>query len=259
MKTAETPLTVVNGWNWVGFNSQQVMSVADALAGMAPQNGDVIKGHRGMAYFDSYEWIGSLRTLMPGQGYKIQSVATTQRTFSYPETVAAARPYRTAEHPAATPGVFEPTDYTNYASNMVLIAQVVAGGQPAAGIELGIFAGEECREAAVTDDQGMVFITIPGDSPCTLTFQVSDGTDVVEANGSIVYENDAVVGTPKAPYVIDLGVSTAIGSIAAAQDGSEWFDLQGRKVRRDDQSRKLRKGIYIVRPAGGKNGQKKVR
>ena len=259
VKTAETPLTVVNGWNWVGFNSQQVMSVADALAGMAPQNGDVIKGHRGMAYFDSYEWIGSLRTLMPGQGYKIQSVATAQRTFSYPETVAAARPYRTAEHPAATPGVFEPTDYTNYASNMVLIAQVVAGGQPAAGIELGIFAGEECREAAMTDDHGMVFITIPGDSPCTLTFQVSDGTDVVEANGSIVYENDAIMGTPKAPYVIDLGVSTAIGSIAAAQDGSEWFDLQGRKVRRDDQSRKLRKGIYIVRPAGGKNGQKKVR
>jgi hypothetical protein len=131
----------------------------------------------------------------------------------------------------------------------VLIAQVVAGGQPAAGIELGIFAGEECREAAMTDDHGMVFITIPGDSPCTLTFQVSDGTDVARANDSIVYKNDAVVGTPRAPYVIDLGTATRIDGVNAGLNAGDIYDLQGRKI---DNS-KLRKGVYIV------NGQKQVK
>jgi hypothetical protein len=254
VKPSLTPVSVANGWNWVGYNGQQVISVADALAGMDPQNGDVVKAHRGVAYFDGYEWIGSLRMLMPGLGYKIQSVAAAQRTFCYPEAAASRSVKR--EMTAATisqSSVFSPVDYSAYASNMVLIAQVVADGQPLEGIELGIFAGDECREAAMTDEQGMVYLTIPGDAPCTLTFRVAlDGSAVEPSSQELSYETDAVIGTPSAPFIIDLG-----GSVTGIDD-RQWntedvrgtiYDLQGRRL----DSSKLRKGVYII------DGQKKVK
>ena len=144
---------------------------------------------------------------------------------------------------------------------MVLIAQVVADGQPVSGLELGVFAGDECREAAVTDERGMIYITIPGDETCTLTFRVSDGNSQISTlNAQITYETDAVIGTPKVPFIIDLANATGIKSICDLQiDNSRFdtdavYDLQGRKiVNRESVNRKLRKGVYIV------NGQKQVK
>ena len=77
---------------------------------------------------------------------------------------------------------------------------------------------------------------------------------------SITYETDAVIGTPKAPFIIDLDNATGIKSICDLQiDNSRFdtdavYDLQGRKiVNRESENRKLRKGVYIV------DGQKQVK
>ena len=110
----------------------------------------------------------------------------------------------------------------------------------------------------MTDEQGMVYITIPGDEPCELTFRVYGGdckspsTDILEAGTSINYETDAVIGSPRAPFVIDLAQATGIAQVAADGFPSTVYDLQGRKVAMDDNSRRLSKGVYIV------NGQKKT-
>ena len=136
----------------------------------------------------------------------------------------------------------------------VLIAKVVKNGMPVNGAELGVFAGSECREAAVTDGQGMVYITIPGDNAEKLTFRVAEDEFVLKANESVDYKTDAVIGTPRTPFFIELGTATAVGSVATeSQQTEQVFDLQGRKVKADDQTRKLRKGVYIV------NGQKQVK
>ena len=118
----------------------------------------------------------------------------------------------------------------------------------------------ECREAAVSDERGMIIITIPGDKPCELTFRVSDGNSSESSvcsvpSVSITYENDAVVGTPKAPFILDLGQTTGIADNTreTISNSGDAYDLQGRKVELNDQGRKLRKGVYIV------NGQKKVK
>ena len=151
-----------------------------------------------------------------------------------------------------TPLVFEAVDYRNYPENMVVIAKVVKNGMPMAGVELGVFAGEECREAAVADGQGMVYMTVPGNKATKLTFRVVDGSDMYIASETVDYETDAVVGKPRSPFIIDLGGATDIRNISYEMGDDSVYDLQGRKVRLDDQSRKLRKGVYIV------NGQKKV-
>ena len=297
--TSEVPVTVEEGWNWVGYNAQGLMSVADALAGMAPQEGDIIKAQQGVAYYSSNRWNGSLKTLTPGKGYKISS--TVARSFAYPSVTAAGARTAAAFNSrgdrslSSEEGLWTPIDYCLYPSNMVLIAQVVGeasklcsndpvgevskrcDNQPLAGIELGIFAGDECRAAAITDDEGMVYITIPGDEPCKLTFRVADGnsefvirnsefvirnsefvirnSEFVIRNSELRYETDAVIGTPKAPFVIDLGEATDVQSVATqSQQTEQVYDLQGRKiVNRKFENRKLNKGVYII------NGQKKVK
>ena len=261
VKPADVPITVKKGWNWIGYNGMKTVSLTEALTGMNPQDGDVIKAQRGVAYFDEFEWIGSLNTLVPGQGYKIQSDVSNDRTFSYPSTTTVAGARRAMPESEVSnisqPLAFTPVDYSNYPANMVLFAQVVLGGSPVEGIELGVFAGEECREAAVTDERGMVYITIPGDESCELTFRVSDGTGIHEVSSyTINYETDAVIGTPKAPFIISIDNVTGIADNIreTINNSGEVYDLQGRKiVNRESVNRKLRKGVYIV------NGQKKVK
>jgi hypothetical protein len=136
---------------------------------------------------------------------------------------------------------------------MVLIAKVVKNGLPVSGVELGVFAGSECREAAMTDAEGLAYMTIPGDAATKLTFRVAEDEYVLNAKESVNYETDAVVGTPRAPFHIELGTATRIDGVNADGNNSDIYDLQGRKVKVDDQTHKLRKGVYIV------NGQKQVK
>lgn len=256
VKSDDEPISIAGGnmWTWVAYNSLSVMSVNEALSNMGPVDGEIIKGQHGVAYYDEYEWLGNLKQLTPGQGYKIQGKQDHILTYPTKPATAASR-VMVKENSEEFATAFTPVDYRNYPANMVLIAKVVAGGEPVEGIEVGVFAGEECREAAITDERGMIYITIPGDEPCELTFRIATNGQCLMANSQpITYETDAVVGTPKAPYIIDLGEATDIADINAILNGNgDVYDLQGRKVQVNDQNHKLRKGVYIV------NGQKKVK
>ena len=155
--------------------------------------------------------------------------------------------------------MFEPVAAESYPGNMVVIAQVVNGSEPVADAEVGIFAGEECREAAVTDDRGMIYVTVPGNEPTQLHFIiVTDGQWLMVNGQSITYETDAVCGTPRAPFVIDLGNATAIDGVQLSTVNSQLstvYDLQGRRVNSQmmQSSNRQTKGVYIM------DGQKIVK
>ncbi|MBQ3630981.1 MAG: hypothetical protein II949_07050 [Prevotella sp.] len=254
---ADEPITVNNGWSWVAFNPLTVMSLADALGGMKPYDDEIIKGQRGVAYYDNYEWSGSLRQLSPGQGYKI--FGRQARTFTYPAATAAPARATRSNYQFSTlnfqPSLFTPIDYHNYPANMVVIAQVVCGSEPVANAEVGIFAGDECREAAVTDDRGMIYVTVPGNEQTLLHFIIATDGKTMEAAETVTYENDAVCGTPRSPFVIDLGNATAISHLTLGAERSTIFDLQGRRVNSQivKSSNRQMKGVYII------NGQKMVK
>ncbi|MBQ6767640.1 MAG: hypothetical protein IJP46_03095 [Prevotella sp.] len=249
---ADEPITIKPNWNWVGYNGQQIINLNDALASLNPMDGDVIKGQRGVAYYDEYEWIGSLSTLTPGKGYRLKSTATANRTLTYPASAAAVAAPSLApwfDDETAMTSVFHPIDYRNYEDNMVIIAQVVNNGMPMPGVELGVFAGDECREAAVTDVNGMVYITVPGDEATTLNFRVSDQECILGFSATVTFDSEDIIGTPKLPFVLDMSQTTGIEYIMA--DGEETvYDLQGRRLK---DSGNLRRGVYII------NGKKKVK
>ena len=257
INTADEPITVNDGWNWVAFNSLSVMSLGDALADLEPVDGDMIKGQKGVAYFDEFEWIGSLRQLTPGQGYKIKSAVSSERKFSYPSITASSGPRTAPMRINDAPTVdtrFKAIDYSLYPTNMVLIAKVVDGSLPAANVELGVFAGTECREAVFTDNNGMVYITVPGDdNEVTLDFYVARDGQLYRAGETVTYQPDAVYGAPRNPLLINIGNATAVDGIMAGQDAETIYDLSGRKLNSEWSKTQLRRGVYIV------NGKKQVK
>jgi len=259
---ASAIISAGEGWNWIGYYGRQVASVSEALAGFGPENGDILKGQSGVSYYDDYEWAGSLPMMEPGIGYMLKS--TTSRQFSYPAaTVAAARALEgitfgdeTAEANASllTPHAssFSPVSFRKYANNAIMAVRIVAGGRAVANTELGVFAGDECRMAAVTNGEGVAYLTIPGDDAVTLTFKVAVGNQMIDATTTVDYEVDGVYGSPQHPIVVNLGAVTGIREMVADGQDAPVYDLQGRKISLKDGSKKLNKGVYIV------NGQKRT-
>ena len=120
-------------------------------------------------------------------------------------------------------------------------------------VETGVFADDECREAAITNEKGLIIITIPGDEATKLNFRIFTGGEELEAAESIIYETDAVVGKPSAPFIINLDNTTGIYELTNGSDLEDVYDLQGRKVQLDNRTQKLSKGVYIV------NGKKIIK
>jgi hypothetical protein len=81
---ADHPITIVQGWNWIGFPSNVAMSLDDAFANFA-QEGDIIRNSDGETPYDpEWGWYGDFETLEPGQGYMYYSASNTLRTLVFP-------------------------------------------------------------------------------------------------------------------------------------------------------------------------------
>ena len=259
--TNQRTITVRQGWNWVAYNAMQPMDIADAFAGASPQDGDLVKGKQGFALFDGYEWNGSLTTLMPGQGYMYRTTATGTRTFCYPESslrryVQVRNGLRSDADDSRQPAIFTPVDDALYAGNMTVVAQVTYDGAPLANVEVGVFAGDECRTHEYSDANGIAYLTIPGDRAEQLSFRVNYANEEYVTEAALVYEDDGTVGNSREPFVIAFthDTPTVIMGIDADNDSYGWTDLSGRRLPKAPHA----DGVYI-RTKDGKSEKVVVR
>ena len=82
--SAEHPVTIVPGANWIAFPLSTSMTPTEAFAGFA-LIGDVIKNKDNQsAAYNGTKWKGSLTTLEPGKGYIFTSSQTNDRTLVFP-------------------------------------------------------------------------------------------------------------------------------------------------------------------------------
>lgn len=219
-------ITVVPGWNWIAYNNTQTASVADALAGMDPQDGDMIKGQYGFALFNGYEWTGSLKALTPGQGYMLQSASANVRTFNYPSSLPAYVQKKAAAQ--CKQYSFSPIDHHKYPSNMTITARVTFDGAVQQDAEVGVFAGDECRTAEFTDADGYAYFTVPGDGKCTLRFMLAKDGQTWLSDVTLDFAEDAICGSYKLPFEVTFGKTTFIDGITADDDtNTRWYDLNG--------------------------------
>ena len=237
---ADRTITLVPGWNWIAYNNTQTASVADALAGMDPQDGDMIKGQYGFALFDGYEWTGSLKALTPGQGYMLQSASANVRTFNYPSSLPAYVQKKVAAQ--SKQSTFTPVDHHKYPSNMTITARVTFNDEVQQGAEVGVFADDECRTAEITDADGYAYFTVPGEGKCNLRFLMVKNGDVWLADATVDFTEDAICGSYKQPLELTFGKTTYVDGIAIdADDNTHWFDVHGRMLN----GKPTAPGVYV--------------
>lgn len=247
----ETSQTIYEGYNWIGTLSSKVMSPADAFAGLNPQKGDMVKNRTTSATYNGQGvWEGTLKSIVPGQGYIYLSKDSQEKTFHYPtlsdnNSAQAASFNMGYDEPTWQPGFFSPVDEHQFPDNMNMIAVVKKDGRQIEDAEVAAFVNGECR-GAVSFFEGYYFLSILGSSADDLNNDIEirvyvDGEEYTWVD-SQRFISDAVVGTLEEPYVLDVDV-TAIRTIVAeeAEDDTEWYTLQGQKLDR----RPTQQGVYI--------------
>lgn len=249
-------ITVRPGWNWMAYNETSVADLSDALAALDPVDGDLVKGKQGFAIFDGYEWNGSLEAMTPGQGYMYLSQADADRTFNYPTTLAHRAQGKKARE-QRKPEVFSPANDSRYPGNMTVVARVTYERATLEGQETGVFCGEECRTAAFTDADGIVFLTIPGSGTDELTFRIPHEDQVLQATVTLTYEDDGVLGNRSTPLEIAFdrnSIATGLDGMAATGSQERWYTLEGILLT----ARPTLPGVYLRVVPGGGAGSGKV-
>lgn len=190
-------ITVNPNWNYIAYLPMRNLSLAEALAGYAAQEGDVIKSQDAFAvYSASTGWQGDLTTMIVGQGYMLKrSASAAKTTFRYPEGTTGTRAKKRLTKSHA------------YADNMNVIGRVM-DIDTEKGDSLIAMVDGKVRGASVVQEHGRVFLTIQGDETENVELVLQrDGEQIAVANAPIRYENNDVLGTLDVPT--DIKFATA--------------------------------------------------
>ena len=261
-------IKVNSGWNWIGYTTSFNLSVADAFADLNPQDGDVVKSKNDFAIYNSYEWVGTLTALAPGSGYMYYSTAKEVKEFTYPSQSSAQPSQMRVVQRRSNEFIVD--DNSNYSGNMTIVAVVKNGDVIETATEVGVFAGAECRGANVSESDGLVFLTIAGEGyGDVLTFKVKVGNKIYEVEETIIFEDDAILGTIEEPMVISIDASietnvedkvitsanvyTCDGQLVVEGWDADYvvYDAVGRIIYTGSaQSISLPRGVYMVHLGG---------
>ena len=209
-ETANHPITINSGWNWIGFPSGQSLSVTSAMSDFTPENEDVIKGRNSITtYLADYNmWYGTLNYLEPGHGYMYKSNSSSAKTLTF----HTGSKGELMENITAENNIFTPND-AEFASNMIVTAVLNVDGEElrSEDYELAAFVGDECRGSVKLMyieplDRYVAFLLVYGEANEDIQFALTDGQETRWSGNTLVYSSDATVGTLSNPTAICFGV-----------------------------------------------------
>ncbi|MDR3296630.1 MAG: T9SS type A sorting domain-containing protein [Prevotellaceae bacterium] len=222
-----TPITLTPKWNWLGYTPQLTLTVQEALSGITPADGDLIKSQTAFATYSAADqaWHGDLAILEPGKGYQYSSKAAANKTLTYPSVSAMQQgeerrvrlaSIRTIAAARAVSAHFTPVAASEYSGTMSIVAVLKQDGKILTNVELGIFAGTECRGSATSNADGLLFLSVAGEATAALTVKAySNGqTTELTAAQNLTYTDDAVMGSIASPHVFTLASSGSETGIA---------------------------------------------
>ncbi|MFH1850763.1 MAG: LamG-like jellyroll fold domain-containing protein [Candidatus Neomarinimicrobiota bacterium] len=202
-------IAIANGWNWVGYLPSKNFNINDALYSLNSGSDDLVKDQFSYAqYLEGYGWIGSLRWLRPGYGYKLWSAAID--TLVYPTDA-----YRSFEPPPlarfdgselpktrwqANPNQFR----TSMTATLLLESDTVGINDPADAV--AAFVGDEVRGVArpiyvPALEQYRVFLMIYGTAGETISLKIHEAESGItyQANEIFTFRADDIIGNPAQP------------------------------------------------------------
>ncbi|MBQ5688733.1 MAG: T9SS type A sorting domain-containing protein, partial [Bacteroidales bacterium] len=198
---SKCPITLKNGWNYMGYPTSVEIPVATAFPNAV--SGDWVKSQRLFAEFYNGTWYGPLTTMTSGEGYmyKNNGSETTVKFVANTNTTRGA-----VEANITTDNNYWTVDATQFANNMSMVATLGADSE---NYELAAFVNGEVRGSArpiyvEALDAYMFFLTIHGEGVEEVTFKCYDiDTDTeYTLNEGIVYSSDAILGSVREPYVL---------------------------------------------------------
>ncbi|MCL2072400.1 MAG: T9SS type A sorting domain-containing protein [Marinilabiliaceae bacterium] len=215
---ATTPITINQGWNWIGYVPSITLPVNSALAGIDANIDDQIKGQNGYAvYSGSNGWMGTLTFMQSGKGYMYFSNSETSQTLIYPTSMPQGMPPMAPPPSNITIDSKWEVNISNYSSTMTMTARVVHDDIELASelIEIGAFSGDECRGTAFLQyvenlNRYVAFLMIYGNGNEPIKLKVFDHATETEHNANnstINFASDAIFGNPTNPYMIGLGTT----------------------------------------------------
>lgn len=236
-------------YNWIGTLAPTVMSPEVAFADLNPKKGDMVKNRTTYAtYNGTGQWIGTLQTIVPGEGYIYLSKDQEIKSFHYPrlENSSNAREMNfTMEEEVNTLSAhYEPGDDHQFPDNMNIIAVVQKDGEQLENAEVAAFINGECRGAVHFKD-GYYFLTVMGSAADDVNNVVElrvfvDGEEyVVDTKQTFI--SDAVLGSLDEPYVLDLNATDIRLLNIDDDDDDDWWTLQGFKIGRKPTT----PGVYV--------------
>lgn len=241
------PVSLAEGWNWIGYSITQTMTPDEAFANMEPEKDDYILGVDGFVTFDGEKWIGELKTLSPGAGYMYRSVSDKELVYNTGLVSKAASLYASVRKTQSTPWA---VDRHKYPSVMPVIADVIkADGSIAEAGEYAVaaFCGTECRGIGIYAD-GYLMMSVYGNAGDKINFHILPaGADDVIVLADELTLTETPQGSIDQPLRLDIINTTGIHSVAADSNVTvsvydqtlivngnveriDLFDTDGRKV-----------------------------
>ena len=240
---ANHPITINNGWNWIGFPCNQNVGVDVALSGFTPANNDIIKGRNGYTTYYSdgnYNmWYGTLNTFEPGKGYMYRSNSSTTKTLTF----QMGRGEAANENITTENNHYRPNG-DSYADNMTITAVLELNGEELRSddYELAAFVGDECRGSVQLMyvepiDRYIAFLMVYGEQSETLSFRFTDGTQSGMSSDDMVYVADGVAGTMTDPVTLrfetlSVGQNEALDVVVYPNPSEGVFNIQGQDIRK---------------------------
>lgn len=205
-----TALTLEQGWNWLGYPMNQVMSLDEAFALAELEEEDLLVGQDGFAQYAEGAWTGTLKTLAPGKGYLFCS--KSDKKFSYNANIVSKAQSLYAQ------GIKNESSWTvdkyKYPNIMCLIADLYDQGASVAAdaYAVGAFAGTECRGIAQVVD-GKLMVNIYGEGGEEITFKAMkySSEELFSIQETVPFEV-TLLGSVKTPYKLNISKTTDISN-----------------------------------------------
>lgn len=204
-----TPISLKQGWNWLGYPVSQTMSLNEAFANAEPNEGDYIVGQDGFAQYADNTWTGTLMTLVPGKGYLYQSMRDNSFVYNTALVSKARSLYRTAGRNRAP----WHADKYKYPNIMCLVAEIYENGQTSQDYSIGAFCGTECRGVGKYVD-GKLMMNIYGEGNEKIEFravhnETQESFDITEG----IAFKETLIGSLSQPYALHIGEATGVTEI----------------------------------------------
>ncbi|MCQ2325018.1 MAG: LamG domain-containing protein [Paludibacteraceae bacterium] len=205
LATGQAPeLTFRHGWNNLPclFDANTPVDAAMADYFNAAKDGDIITGYYQFAVFDNKQWVGSLESLIPGEGYMLYRQATDNVTVHFYPSAPASAPRKKVESERGS-------ESRTYSTAMPIVA-ALESNEVAINLDnavLRAYAHDELVGEAKAVD-GMWFLLVHAKDNAELTFTVTDDKGEEHSASNVLnYGAFAPTGTVHNPYLIRFGES----------------------------------------------------